>query len=153
LVTRRQWPNSSGNEAQQLGPDSIRIRTLQALNVNQGYSLQIRPDLNSGQQIQSVCGVAFPLDTLNFTIQNCALGLKTQDAQLKLYPNPSQGLLKIDNAPMGSRYEIWTLNGMTVAEGSVENQLELDLKPSLYLILIKNASGESLAKKKLLIRN
>lgn len=140
-------------EAQQLGPDSIRIRTQQALNVNQTYSLQIRPDLNSGQQIQSVCGIAFPLDTLNFTIQDCALGLKTQEAQLKIYPNPSQGLLRIDNTPLGSRYEIWTLNGMTVAEGSVENQLELDLKPGLYLILIKDASGESLTKKKLLIRN
>jgi hypothetical protein len=141
-------------EALQLGTDSIRLRSTQALNVNQTYSLQIRADLNSGKKIQSLCGVDFPLDTLGFTIQDCApLSLNESKSALSWYPNPSSGQLNFRGYTPGTTYQIKSVSGKPVAAGSLEPNIKLELAAGIYLLEIKKASGESLLLEKLLIRD
>ena len=91
------------------------------------------------------------VDSLGCLLSSCLVGeesLKPKAESLKLYPNPTSGLLNIESEENLSRIEIYNLKGQKVKEvNPTESQFELPQESGLYFIRVTTQSGEVVNKK------
>ena len=91
------------------------------------------------------------VDSNGCILANCLVGnegLKLKDEGLKIYPNPTSGLLKIESEKPLSRIGVYNLQGQKVMEvGPAESQFELPQESGLYLVRVTTQDGEVVNKK------
>ncbi len=64
-------------------------------------------------------------------------------SQLKIYPNPSSGLVKVEAELKYQKVKIFDLNGRLILEYGAENQIELPVKSGLYILKVEFENGAS----------
>jgi hypothetical protein len=91
------------------------------------------------------------VDSNGCILANCLVGnesLKPKAKSLKIYPNPTSGLINIESEENLNRIEIYNLQGQKVMEvGPAESQFELPQESGLYLVRVTTANGEVVNKK------
>lgn len=74
--------------------------------------------------------------------QNFAIVPVDSDAELRVYPNPAQEVLHIENRyPTASEWKIFTVNGQEMDAGTVQDHLEIDVEkyiPGVYVLRLMN---------------
>jgi hypothetical protein len=100
------------------------------------------------------------MGTITFTYDSSTLHTETNDAikTIKIYPNPSQGLINISNIQTANvnRIEVYSILGSLVYNQNIlrnSSNISLDLKAlnsGIYLLKIKTADGNSLTQKLIL---
>ncbi len=60
------------------------------------------------------------------------------ESKIRLYPNPTTGILYVDGDVNNSIYNVYDLNQRLVANGTVQSQkIKLNLVPGMYVLLLK----------------
>lgn len=134
--------------------DSFRIKLelLEAIDSNGTYRIEPRVNL-SGKYLQGGCGYPLPTADLFFSISGCnPLSSAEFRQELKVYPNPNNGLLNLSGFPEGSSIAIYNLQGQKVWQQTAQNKIKLDLKAGIYTLILRSSSGESLVQEKLLVQ-
>lgn len=82
----------------------------------------------------------------NTALKNISAVIKPQAQQLKLYPNPSSDLIRIQKIPSPSRFVIFDLTGKTVAKGGISTEKPLvdisHLPSGTFLLQVSTSQGE-----------
>jgi hypothetical protein len=82
----------------------------------------------------------------NTALKNISAVIRPQAQQLKLYPNPSSDLIRIQKIPSPSRFVIFDLTGKTVAKGGISTEKPLvdisHLPSGTYLLQVSTSQGE-----------
>ncbi|CAN5584129.1 hypothetical protein BH11BAC1_BH11BAC1_08850 [soil metagenome] len=115
------------------------------------------PTLNGSYQVQAVdsggcaSAISFPYLFLSTSVFNV-----TQERTLKLYPNPSSGIVKIEGAfSYSENYEIFVTDQVGKTILHVKNQKSVDLsgyENGLYHFILRTAGGKTLTQKFTLIK-
>jgi hypothetical protein len=85
-----------------------------------------------------------------------SLGLNSfTDENLKIFPNPSNGIFTVKTTITNSSYKIYNLVGQTIKSGFInngENSIDIrNSKDGIYFLMIKSTNGEKIGYK--LIKN
>ena len=60
---------------------------------------------------------------------------------MKIYPNPSKGVINFSNNLIDERIQIFSINGEKVYDRTItKNSIDLDLQSGFYLLKISNNS-------------
>ncbi len=82
-----------------------------------------------------------------------SIGLEEAEAfaGMELYPNPTNGIIQLNNLPEGCSYGLYNLSGQTVKSGNftkTTERLDLSVLPTgIYLLELKESNGSSVFKK------
>ncbi len=82
-----------------------------------------------------------------------SIGLEEAEAfaGMELYPNPTNGIIQLNNLPEGCSYGVYNLSGQTMKSGNFTNTMErIDLSTlptGIYLLELKDPNGSSVFKK------
>ncbi|MDV7695756.1 T9SS type A sorting domain-containing protein [Chryseobacterium soli] len=75
--------------------------------------------------------------TLNVQASNLATREISNDASIKIYPNPTSGLVTIQTTDRLEKYEVYSMSGQKVMEGNTHSFTLEKLVPGTYLLKIQ----------------
>lgn len=83
-------------------------------------------------------------DDLDYTISSLGLNDNKSQSAIHLYPNPAQNFLQITGVASAQEYNIYSISGEVVANGTIHNNDKIDiqkLKSGVYFIKMKNENS------------
>jgi len=75
--------------------------------------------------------------TLNIQASNLATGEISKDASIKIYPNPTTGMVMIQNTDRLAKYEVYSMSGQKVMEGDTHSFTLEKLAAGTYFLKIQ----------------
>ncbi len=139
-------------KAKALDNFTISLELLNPIDTNGIHKIEPRFSFN-GQYLSGRCGYALQMEDIFVNVSDCnTIGLEESSANLRIYPNPNRGALSIENYPAKAQLYIYNLGGNLVFQDLAKEQMTLSLNQGFYWIEIRDRSGESLLREKLLVQ-
>ncbi len=87
----------------------------------------------------------FPTTMFKYAFNSAGIGLKESNLKVGLYPNPSQGIIKIQSPEEWSNASVYGIEGKLILNAPIEdNQLDLSALPAgVYLLSLEGPAGTS----------
>ncbi|MBK1896402.1 GEVED domain-containing protein [Chryseobacterium paridis] len=127
-------------------PGTTKMRVLKNTNIA-AYS-----DPNAVTSIHSACGSLRSGQVEDYSVNIVAANLSTHDQNingdnLRLYPNPTNGIVQIKGVESLKNYEVYSISGQKVLEGNSTSLNMNQLIPGTYLIKMKLKNNTMITEK------
>jgi hypothetical protein len=139
--------------AEIIDPTRLRLNLFKPIDSNGTY--QVIPRLGSnGAYLQGQCGYELPRDTIRIVVSGCnAFSLSEDFISSMIYPNPSEGKIRLSKVPVDIKLTIYDLYGRPQFRSSFRDQFDLNLAPGTYILVIESDQLDLPYQEKLIISN